>query len=112
MKRPLYFLAIPALLALAACRPGAAEYTEVEAPKLLRIDSAASQLNLAFAAGSDQLARGESGRLQQLALAGRISPEDRVTVSPSGGPLLQQQRVEAISSELLRYGVVATATPL
>jgi hypothetical protein len=38
MKKPLYLLAIPALLALAACRPGAAEYTESEAPKLLRID--------------------------------------------------------------------------
>jgi pilus assembly protein CpaD len=38
MKRPLYFLAIPALLALAACRPGAAEYTEAESPKLLRVD--------------------------------------------------------------------------
>ena len=40
MKRTLYFLAIPAMLALAACRPGAAEYTEAEAPKLLRIDRA------------------------------------------------------------------------
>jgi pilus assembly protein CpaD len=38
MKRPLYVLAIPALLALAACRPGAAEYTEAEAPKQLRVD--------------------------------------------------------------------------
>jgi pilus assembly protein CpaD len=38
MKRPLYLLAIPALLALAACRPGAAEYTEAEAPKQLRVD--------------------------------------------------------------------------
>jgi pilus assembly protein CpaD len=112
MKRPLYLLAIPVMLALAACRPEAAEYTEAEAPKLLRVDSAASQLSLAFAAGSDHLAAGESARLQQLALSGRIGPGDRVTIAPSGGPLLQEQRVAAISSELLRYGIVATASPL
>jgi pilus assembly protein CpaD len=39
MKRSLYLLAIPAMLALAACRPGAAEYTEAEAPKQLRVDA-------------------------------------------------------------------------
>src|ERR1051326_429854 len=109
MKPSVYLLA---MLALAACRPMAAEFTEAEAPKLLRVDSAASQLNLAFVPGSGQLARGESGRLQSLALSGRISPEDRVTISPSGGPLLQEQRVETISSELLRYGIVAAASPL
>jgi len=38
MKRSLYLLAVPALLALAACRPGSAEYTEAEAPKQLRVD--------------------------------------------------------------------------
>src|SRR5205823_6405299 len=81
-------------------------------PKLLTIDSAASQLNLAFAAGSDRLTPGASARLQQMVLAGRISPSDRVTIAPSGGPLLQEQRVEAISTELLRYGIVATASPI
>jgi len=112
MKRPLYWLAIPAMLALAACRPGAAEYTAAEAPKLMTIDSAASQLNLAFAAGSDRLTPGASARLHQMVLAGRISPSDRVTIAPSGGPLLQEERVEAISAELLRYGIIATASPL
>ena len=112
MKRPLYLLAIPAMLALAACRPGAAEYTAAEAPKQLRIDSATSQVNVTFAAGSDRLAAGESARLQGLALSGRIGPNDRVTISSSGGPRLQEERVEAISSELLRYGIAAAASPL
>ena len=112
MKRPLYLLAIPAMLALAACRPGAAEYTAAESPKLLTVDNAASQVNLAFAAGSDQLAPGEGGKLQRLALAGRVSAGDRVTISPSGGPFLQEQRTATIAGELLRYGVVATASPL
>jgi pilus assembly protein CpaD len=112
MKRPLYFLAIPAMLALAACRPGAAEYTEAEAPKLLQVDSAASQITLAFAPGSGQLGPGEAGRLQRLALSGRIAPGDRVTIAPSGSPFLQEQRADSVSSELLRYGVVATVSPL
>jgi type IV pilus biogenesis protein CpaD/CtpE len=38
MKKPLYLLAVPVLLALAACRPGSAEYTEAEAPKQLRVE--------------------------------------------------------------------------
>jgi pilus assembly protein CpaD len=38
MKKPLYLLAVPVFLALAACRPGSAEYTEAESPKLLRVD--------------------------------------------------------------------------
>jgi pilus assembly protein CpaD len=112
MKRHLYLLAIPVMLALAACRPGAAEYTEAEAPKLLRVDSARSHLAIAFAAGSRQLAPAESARLQQLALSGTISPGDRVTVSASGDPLLREQRVATISSELLRFGIVAAASPL
>ena len=112
MKIRIYPLALPVLLALAACGPAAGVYTEAEAPKLVRVDTAATQLGLAFAAGSSRLARGEEGRLQRLALNGSISPEDRVTISVSGDPLLRQQRIATISSELLRFGIVAAASPL
>src|SRR5712691_4190203 len=100
MKTRLSLLVIPAMLALAACQPGAAEYTENESPKLVRVDSAASPLGLAFAAGSDQLAPGEAARLHRLALAGSIRPEDRVTIAASGDSFLRQRRSEAIASEL------------
>ncbi|MGC2413790.1 MAG: CpaD family pilus assembly lipoprotein [Stellaceae bacterium] len=112
MKRPLYLLAIPVMLALAACRPGAAEYTASEAPKQLRLDSAATQVNLAFAPGSAQLGPGEGAKLQRLALSGGISPSDRVTVMTGGDPRLRELRVAAISRELLRYGILAAAGPL
>jgi pilus assembly protein CpaD len=112
MKRPLYALALPVMLALAACRPGAAEYTESEAPKLLGLDSAGTQFGLAFAPGSARLAPGEGARLHRLALSGTISHEDRVTISASGAPRLQQQRAQAISSELLGFGIVAAASPI
>jgi pilus assembly protein CpaD len=112
MKRSLYGLAIPAMLALAACRPGAAEYTGAEAPKQLRVDSATSTLNLAFAAGSGQLAPGEAARLQRLAMSGNIGPQDHVAIAVAGDPLLRQRRLETISGELLQYGIAATASPL
>jgi len=112
MKIRLYPLALPVMLALAACRPGAAEYTEAEAPKLLRMDSAAARFPLTFAAGSSQLAPGERDRLDHLALSGSISPEDRVTISLSGDPLLREKRAAAISRELLRFGIAAAASPL
>jgi pilus assembly protein CpaD len=112
MKRPLYLLAIPVMLALAACRPGAAEYTEAEAPKQLRVDSAASTLSLAFPAGSAQLSAGEAARLRRLAMSGGITPEDRVTIAVAGDPRLRQQRIETIAGELLPFGIVATASPL
>jgi len=112
MKTPLHLLAIPALLALSACEPGAASYTTAEAPKELRIDGAASKLNLAFAAGSDQLTPGEAARLQRLAMSGGISPADRVTIAAAGDPLLRQHRIDSVSRELLRYDIIATASPL
>lgn len=112
MKRPLYLLAIPVMLALAACRPGAAEYTATEAPKELRVDSAATAVNLAFSPGSAQLAPGEAARLQRLALSGDISPSDRVTVMTGGDPRLRELRIASISRELLQYGIAPTASSL
>src|SRR5207247_10060755 len=37
---------------------------------------------------------------------------DRVALSPSGRPRRREERVEAIATELLRYGIVAAASPL
>jgi pilus assembly protein CpaD len=112
MKTRLYPLALPVMLALAACRPGAAEYSEAESPKVLKVDSAESQLEFTFARGSYRLAPGEGGRLHRLMLAGRIRPDDRVTIAAGGDPHLQGLRIETITRELLRFGVVAEATPL
>ena len=109
MNRPRYFLAATALLALAAC---SADYTEAESPKELRVDSAATQVNVAFVPGSAQLAPGEAARLQRLALTGSISAPDRVTIAAAGDPLLRDERIAAISRELVRYGIVVAASPL
>ncbi len=111
MQFRLYPIAFALLLALAACVPGAAEYTRSEAPNQLRIEGSASQVALAFAAGSDRLAAGQAARLDRLVLNGSIRPADRVSVAASGGPSLAQRRVAAIAGELLRYGIVADAGP-
>src|SRR5437879_247951 len=109
MKTRLHLLAIPVMLALAACRPGIAEYSESEAPKQLRVNQASSHITLAFAPGSAGLSVAEAARLHRMAVSGGVRPEDRVTVAAAGDPLLAEWRAEAIARELLAYGIVATA---
>jgi pilus biogenesis lipoprotein CpaD len=99
------------MLALAACVPGVAEYTQTEAPAGLRLDDASSVVTLAFAAGSARLSAAQAGRLQQLVRNGAIRTADRVEIAASGNQSLAKARVAAISEVLLRYGIVATARP-
>jgi pilus assembly protein CpaD len=69
-------------------------------------------MEIAFAGGSDRLAAGEAGRLDRLVLAGNIRPADRVAIAAAGPPGLAARRAAAISSELLRYGIVASTQTL
>ncbi len=98
---------VASLLALTACVPGVAEYTQAEAPNQLRVDGAESEVQLAFYGGSDRLAAGEAARLDRLVLNGAIRPADRVQIAAAGGSSLAKRRAAAIAAELLRYGVVA-----
>jgi pilus assembly protein CpaD len=103
---------LPAMvLALAACAPGAAEYTKAEAPDRLQVVGATSTVDLAFISGSDHLAGFSARRLDQLVAAGAIRPADRVTVAAAGSPGLAAARESAIARELLRWGIVAEAQP-
>jgi pilus assembly protein CpaD len=99
-----YPITVPLMLALGAC---VTEYSKTEAPAQLQVDGGESRVELAFAGGSDHLAAGEAGRLDRLVLAGSIRPADRVVIAAAGPPGLAERRVAAISSELLRYGIVA-----
>jgi pilus biogenesis lipoprotein CpaD len=100
------------LLALAACQPGAAEYTAAESPKRLALDNASAQIDLRFAPGSSRLLAGDAARLRAMAASGSLAPSDRVTVATSGGPALAAARFDAIAAELLRYRIVASARQL
>ena len=110
MTRHLHPLAIA--LALAACAPGAAEYTKSEAPNQAQVTGATSTVELAFAPGSDRLSAAQGTRLDGLVAAGVIRPADRVTIAAAGPPSLATGREAAISSRLLRWGIVADARPL
>jgi pilus assembly protein CpaD len=99
------------MLALAACNPPIAEYTETEAPKRLTLDDASVNFGVRFAPGSGRLAAGEAARLRALAAKGSVAPGDRVLVSVGGGPNLAAARAAAISAELLPYGIVVNALP-
>ncbi|MBV9859493.1 MAG: hypothetical protein JO038_05250 [Alphaproteobacteria bacterium] len=112
MSRHSYLRAIPVLLLLAACQPAVSEYTPAEAPNQLTIDSADSRIDLRFAAGTDQLAVGEWGRLARLASLGAIRSSDRVTVSAAGAPGLADRRVLAVARALQPYGVLVGSAPL
>jgi pilus assembly protein CpaD len=109
MKFRLFPLAIPLVLWLAAC---AADYSKSEAPDELRVDGAETRHELAFTAGSAYLPPGEVRKINQWVLGGSIRPADRVTIAAGGPPGLAERRAAAISSELLRYGIVATRLAL
>ena len=104
MNIRLYPIAAALLLSLAAC---VTEYSKSEAPTALQIDGAHTRVEIAFANGSDRLSPGEARRLGGLVLTGNIRPADRVAIAAAGPPGLAARRVAAISSELLRYGIVA-----
>src|SRR5712691_11470438 len=108
MKRYPTLATAAILLALAACRPFVAEYSEVEAPKQLTLDNGSIRVDVRFAPGSSQLLAGDAARLNALAAAGKIAPSDRVTVAVAGGPDLAAARFERIAAELLRHRIVAT----
>jgi type IV pilus biogenesis protein CpaD/CtpE len=108
MKPYPYPIAAVVMLALAACRPPAAEYTESEALKHIGLDSVPARVELHFAPGSDRLLAADAERLRRLAASQAIASADRVTLLTGGGPGLAEARRAAISAELLRYGVVVS----
>jgi pilus assembly protein CpaD len=110
MTRHFYPLTIA--LALAACAPGAAEYTKSEAPNQLQVAGSTSTVALAFAPGSARIAPAQGARIDQLVATGAIRPADRVAIAAAGPPSLAAAREAAVSSRLLRWGIVAEAQPL
>ncbi|MBV8739858.1 MAG: hypothetical protein JO007_21905 [Alphaproteobacteria bacterium] len=100
------------ILALAACAPGAAEYTKAEAPNRLQVAGATSTVELAFAPGSARLSAAAASRLDGLVANGAIRPADHVRVAAAGPPGLAAAREAAVARQLLRWGIVAEAQPL
>jgi pilus assembly protein CpaD len=109
MRTRLHAIAVPLMLGLAGC---VTAYSKTEAPNRLQVDGGETWVDLVFAPGSARLAQGEAARLDQLMIAGSIRPADRVTIAAAGPPGLARQRAAAISSELLRYGIVADTLAL
>src|SRR5438132_6135334 len=109
MKFARFPLAVVLVLGLAAC---AAEYSKSEAPDELRVDGAETRRELTFAAGSAYLPPAELRKIDQWVLSGSIRPPDRVQIAAAGPPSLAERRAAAVSSELLRYGIVATTLPI
>jgi pilus assembly protein CpaD len=109
MHRNRFILAFALTIFVGACAP-VTTYTDAEAPKRLKLDSATTQVNLHFAPGSAALSSGETARLRQLAASGRIDPSDRVTIAANGAPHLAQARAGAVAAALSGYGIVPVTT--
>ena len=109
MKSHLRLAVLALMLGLAGC---VTEYSKSEAPDQLRVDGAESRRELAFAPGSANLTQGELRKIDGWVLSGGIRPADRVAVAAAGPSRLAEQRVAAISRELLRYGIVTQTLAL
>lgn len=107
MKPWLYPIALPLALALVGC---VTDYTKSEAPNNLRVDGAERRAALSFIPGTARLTQRDA--IENLVAAGLIRPSDRVTIAAGGPPGLAAQRTAVISSELLRYRIVADVSPL
>jgi pilus assembly protein CpaD len=97
---------------LPACVPPAADYTESEWNKNLRLDAAPAQLTLGFQPGSSHILPGDLARLRAIAASAGIVPSDRVAVAVAGAPSLAAARFEAVAASLLSYGIVASPAAL
>lgn len=102
-------LTVALVLGLPAC---AAQYTESEAPKQVRLDNASARVDVRFTPGSSRLLAGDVARLRRLAATGAIAPSDRITVLASGPPALAAARFEAVARALLPYNIIANQGPL
>jgi pilus assembly protein CpaD len=103
--------ALGLMLLLGACNQ-VRSYSDAEAPKDLKLDTATSRYDVRFAPGSAVIAAPDAARLRQIAANGGIARGDRVLVAAAGSPTLAELRVAAVSAVLLNYGVVADADQL
>ena len=104
-------LGLATTLLLGACAP-ITSYTNAEASRNVTLDTSTTRVDLHFAPGSAQLSPGDAARLRGLAATGAIGAADHVTVAAAGTPYLAEQRIGAVSSVLLHYGIVVTGAQL
>src|SRR3954468_2563384 len=97
---------------LPACVPPAADYTESEWNKNLRLDPAPAQLTARFAPGASRILPGDLARLRATVVSAGIVPSDRVVVAVAGPPSLAAARFETVAASLLQYSIVASPAPL
>ena len=97
---------------LPACVPPAADYTESEWNKNLRLDPATAQLTVGFAPGSNRILPGDLARLRAIMASAGIVPSDRVVVAVAGPATLAAARFQAVAAVLLPYRVVASPAAL
>lgn len=98
-------------LALAGCTPPAAEWSDVQAPKRLRIDFVRLQHAAAFVPGSADLAEGEAENLAAFLDQAELTGDDRVYFAPARNDTLAAARVGQLTREISQRGIGAVTLP-
>ena len=98
-----------ATVLLTGCDSASLDWTPVEAPKELRVDTARSVYTIAFAPGAGALNPSEAARLFNYVAAGGIQPADNVTLAVGAmDSKLAESRRNHVTAALRRQGVGAT----
>lgn len=98
-------------LALAGCTPPAAEWSDTQAPKTLRVDFIRLQHAAAFVPGSADLAEGEAEGLAAFLDQAEVTTDDHVYFEPSRGDKLAAARIGKLTREISPRGLGAMTLP-
>lgn len=98
-------------LAIAGCTPPAAEWTDTQAPKQIRVDLVRLQHAAAFVPGSADLAEGEAEGLAAFLDETEVTTDDRVYFEPVRGDKLAAARIGQLTREIGRRGLGAVTLP-
>ncbi len=109
--RLLVGLAFSLGLALSACTPPSSEWSEVEAPKKLRVDYVRMEHIAAFSPGSNELGHAELDSLNGFLAKAEIGSTDRIYFQPASDDKLATQRIAKLSHSLARRGIGAETLP-
>lgn len=97
--------------ALAACQSPQAEWSNVEAPRQMRVDYHRFTHAAAFPAGKNELAPGEAQRLDAFLRSAEVTPNDPVYLEAPSNDKAASTRISALARDLTRKGYAVGTLP-
>jgi pilus assembly protein CpaD len=97
--------------ALSACQSPQAEWSNVEAPREMRIDYHRFTHAAAYPAGKNELAPGEARRLDAFLRSAEVTPTDPVYLEAPANDKAASARISALARDLTRKGYAVSTLP-